>query len=577
MTDTLRRYEDLLRAIAELPALPAGHVRVFRGQTRDYAEILPSGLRRSLAREAIWHAYSMRLYADLRPESGPGYPLTPESVLVHGLWLDAVSQHYGPGSMFLDVTHSLEVALWFALHAVQISEVESVVSGGADYLDDHPKQTELIQYVPWEEDGYLYVWDLPLWDGQTMPEPGVVVDLALAPETISESPRIGAQQGCLVYCGDNRESALDLRAMQVAGSPFRVARPITGSSALARRVRDLFPSPAVDEWYDRFLSVPLTYSSFEQPPRLERTINVLAFDDPDDPEYSHEVVARENSLAVPLLHRLIGEDPRPLTIVLEAPLVFSYPTGDSPQWQDSLLATDIPESCMAYELDPSLPPQEVSLNDILFEISPLEYPGWERARHRANLLIYRGIWLRRDKNGWYVCFVLLSRQNHNETIETTGLLPIRIDQDTGRWVFGRHDQSTGGTPVGKEPMMGKFLYLALMLLRYLEPTPKAEAFPAFESSDGESRRMVVNVTGEAAQLYRVRSPVQDWFVLRPKGNTAEPFTHASEYLGSIEFTAKGQYRDLKVDAISDAIASGNMKEPATSASEYLSGQKGQGP
>jgi hypothetical protein len=31
-------------------------------------------------------------------------------------WYYAIVQHYGPGTHLLDVTHALDVALWFALH-----------------------------------------------------------------------------------------------------------------------------------------------------------------------------------------------------------------------------------------------------------------------------------------------------------------------------------------------------------------------------------------------------------------------------------------------------------------------------
>jgi hypothetical protein len=46
-------------------------------------------------------------------------------------------------------------------------------------------------------------------------------------------------------------------------------------------------------------------------------------------------------------------------------------------------------------------------------------------------------------------------------------------------------------------------------------------------------------------------------------------------LGSVEFTAKTPYRDLKVDAIHDAVASG-MEEPVRLFSEYLEGRRGPG-
>ena len=157
MTDPLRRYEDVLAAIAELPATPAGHVRVFRGQTKDYPAILPSGLRRSIRKQAIWRAYAQNLYTDFVPEAEPGHPVSEATLQASGLWLEAVAQHYGAGSNFVDVTHSVEIALWFALHELKTGVAEGLMAGdGSDGASD-PTYIELLRYVPWNGTGYLYV------------------------------------------------------------------------------------------------------------------------------------------------------------------------------------------------------------------------------------------------------------------------------------------------------------------------------------------------------------------------------------------------------------------------------------
>ena len=49
---------QLQSAIAALPPVAPGKVRVFRGQTKDYDEIKPASYRVHLASRAIWRIYS---------------------------------------------------------------------------------------------------------------------------------------------------------------------------------------------------------------------------------------------------------------------------------------------------------------------------------------------------------------------------------------------------------------------------------------------------------------------------------------------------------------------------------------
>jgi hypothetical protein len=88
---------------------------MYRGQNRDFGKMLPSGLRQvSFRSEAIFRIYTQMLSDDLLESSNP---LGPDGVASTFLmWTRAITQHYGPGSHFLDVTSSEEVALWFALH-----------------------------------------------------------------------------------------------------------------------------------------------------------------------------------------------------------------------------------------------------------------------------------------------------------------------------------------------------------------------------------------------------------------------------------------------------------------------------
>ena len=75
-------------ALASLPALKAGSVRAYRGQTRDFGRMLPTGLRGTALRsEHIFRAYTTLLASDV---ASPG-----DDMANYILWTQAIAQHYG--------------------------------------------------------------------------------------------------------------------------------------------------------------------------------------------------------------------------------------------------------------------------------------------------------------------------------------------------------------------------------------------------------------------------------------------------------------------------------------------------
>src|SRR6202011_4859051 len=152
MAKDISTYADLEAAIAALPSPSPGTVRVFRGQTKDYPSLAPSGLRRTPRARAIWHAYSGHLYAGLMVELREHTTeLSMADLQAHDLWFHALAQHYGPGSDFLDVTHSLEIALWFALNKTKVVRGSSMIGpkGPPDPIHDHPTSLDLVRYDAW--------------------------------------------------------------------------------------------------------------------------------------------------------------------------------------------------------------------------------------------------------------------------------------------------------------------------------------------------------------------------------------------------------------------------------------------
>jgi hypothetical protein len=552
MANESSTLSELKAAIAALPPSPPGTVRVFRGQTRDYPSLAPSGLRRTPRARAIWHAYSGHLYAGLMSEVREHTTdLSMVDLQAHSLWFEAVAQHYGPGSDFLDVTHSLDMALWFALNKSRMVKASNVIGpdGPPDPINDHPTSMDLVRYGPWTETGYLYVFDLPLWDGEGIAKPGTVVDLARAPEIFASSARIRTQSGCLVYCRNRDGSALDLRKLLTGGKPLQVRRPMTGAAMLDRRVADIYPSPKEDAWFARLLSVPMTYAPQPPPPTLQRPIPVMVYFDPDNRRYVEEVHFHDVAVHPPLVHRMIPEDRKgaqPLTVVvLEAPMVFPYPPGDSELWHHGLLWTDVPDRCVEYAFGQAAPERVVALDNVLFEFSLLEQIGWERVVNEgAKITSRRGVWMRRT--GEQREAAILDQQVPGDGVHVSAFIPLRYDAVRQRIMVTPPQDGPLPFPIDTVAEIAKPIIIALMLLRHLSPAMKCEPSPRVSMRTGETQKILLGVARDAARLYRVRAgePNSDWFVLRDAGNPEEPFTDATQRAGMIELETKLPFRDI---------------------------------
>jgi len=66
--DVITSLAALQEAVNGLPAVPAGKVRVFRGQTDDYPKITPSSYRKPSALGALWSIYNRFLLIGMEPD-----------------------------------------------------------------------------------------------------------------------------------------------------------------------------------------------------------------------------------------------------------------------------------------------------------------------------------------------------------------------------------------------------------------------------------------------------------------------------------------------------------------------------
>lgn len=563
-------YSSLLARLKVLPSPPPNTVRVYRGQTNDYPQMMPSGLRQAIRNRKIWLAYSSHLHADLLPEAIRAGDATIEMLQAFGVWLQAVAQHYGPGSEFVDVTYSIEVALWFALNAGKVLQAHGAIGppGPPDPAQDHPTEVELLSFQPWTEPASLYVFDLPKWNGKDFPPAASVVDLADAPLVFS-SARMRAQSGCLVYCRDKNSQPVDLKNHLVSSTPISVSRPMQDAPGLDRRVADLFPSPEKDPWYARLLSVPMTYAPKPLPPALRRSIPVTVYFDEKNRAYTEEVHFRDVALPLPLLHRAFqnfGQPdtgskssptlPRGVPIILEAPLIFPNPPGDSELWHHGILARDIPDQCPVYDFGSAAPSGEVPLSNVLLEFSLLENTGWDHiVKASEPIRVLRGVWLRREAEGFAVAFIY--QDVPGDQPEVVGFFPLRFDPKLAQFAFFHPAGEKPSVPISGEPVLAKHILIALMLLRELSPVLKAEAVPRLavglsgDEKGKPSTEYLVAVKRDAAKLFRVAGtpPYGDWFVVRDASNPDEPFTQSDAVAGSFQLVSDKPFREIPIDAI----------------------------
>ena len=260
----------------------AGRVRVLRGQTREYKDaageplLLPSLSRRSGAPmyDPAWLGAMMSFVA-----VGGDTGLASDFVTFQ-VWAPALVQHYGPGSHYLDVSHDLEVALWFATHDY-IERWFMVEGNPRKQLPDLQHavawSSEVDPAVARTDDGgpVIYVFDVEPWDGKGAPRHGQLVDL-LALEPIRHlgdyAARIKAQSGALLFSDPGAAAEESSLRSKVARRIYLGAGFDLKEVADLKWVGDIYPAPGADPLYKALLELP-GYLQFD-PLRLEQPLAI---------------------------------------------------------------------------------------------------------------------------------------------------------------------------------------------------------------------------------------------------------------------------------------------------------------
>jgi len=541
--------------VSALPQPAPGHTRVFRGQTKDYDTMSPTGLRGgNEPGHRTFNVFTQQLASHLHDQAG-----SVESDLESWvIWTRAIAQHYGSGSRFLDVTKSLDVAMWFATHEARDVQVKALFGqpGPLDPVHDMPADLRGTAFDLMKSGhGYVYALDVPDWNATGPLKHGDLIDLAEAPKIFAASRRMQVQQACLVYA-DHSTNQGDVKSF-CATDPIPVAVPITGHT-LPPTTRDLFPGPAEDDWYRRLLSIPQVHCLdpdgkglrlaqaiptriyIDQQTRRQTEERLIVLDPPLLwPEISREL--KKDSTWLPGAFKPDGATP----LLLELPIFAMTPPVDSGQWNYEVAISDLPAEVKADDVDTSRP-VAVSLDKVFVEFSPLELVKWDEVETaRVELVFWRGVYFERSDDDGFTLW-LVNQTFPTGQLRVSGPFKYRYDRASRELVFRVADEWVASGPFLKN------LVVVLTIIREFSEKPIACPFPTL-SCEG-LRVYVVRVQKQTAGLVRVRAPRSDEYVcLLTHPKRAAPFDASSNDAGQVVIRANEEWSKLPLRDIQRAL------------------------
>lgn len=470
-----------------LRPVPDGHVRVFRGQTTRYDKLLASGHRGAPSkRELLWKVYSpllaQRMAGTVLTKPEDGYASLADLLY----WFEALKQHYGPGSPFIDVSHSLEVGLWFAVHEGQWQEsMVTTGTGNTPRVDLFPVVRRWLGYRRSVSPGWLYVLDVPVPRVAPSLKHGTFVDLrAQAPAVFTTSARIQAQQACLVLADADVEGG-DLSSF-LACEPIEISPAIAGGITGAGNVETVFPSPDHDPWYARFLDIPEWWDtdgkdgleSFLAP---ALGITLYAPRTQLDASELMRLGDRMYSISPMLTFDYLLRQPETpdavrgsIGIILEGPItIASFPLA-SGHWNEEALWRGLATRATVRDPRQRESDQGLKLNNIFFEFSPLERADWDEYATSDSFEMLRGLCLNRVDDGFALT---LAQQTAGDDLRLMSGLVVTFDESQKRIVLRAAGESQARLNLADWTPFAKSIFHALLAFHHLSPEPKVAPLP----------------------------------------------------------------------------------------------------
>ncbi len=515
----LRDRAALEALLHTLPPPAAGHVRVFRGQTSNYPALLPSACRPNAP--PIGRLWDIALMTVRHASTASGDASTGmERMMDIAQWFKVLAQHYGPGSPYLDVTRSIDVALWFALNKSQTSDAlgEFVVSQPG--IGEVCIKCPMLAFAPHTgASGWFYVLDVPRADGTTLPRHGELLDLAAGPDFVSTCRRVVSQHGGLVM-GEREVDGGNL-ARYFACPPIAVARPFGGAGAIDASVREIFPELEEDEWYSRLLQAPLVpHPSAATGFEFRQSLGVYIVTPSGRKEEALPALERQVSRMAPLargtlrgdpalrrhLRESVGVDPESATYVqLEIPLLSTTPPAD--WWNQGVLMAGLgaraqPRLESSGELLPA-----VSIDNVLIEFSPLEAAFLDLDAHPEVRLV-TSLWLlRRGQDFRFTVFVHSPASGGHGAV---GPVDLAFSETTHRFeVVARDGARVPLLLAGLPAAHVKAVLVGISVLRSLSPACAPDPYPLVATAHDGGIRSVVAVRCAATVLARCKADPSD--------------------------------------------------------------------
>jgi hypothetical protein len=486
-------YVELDSYIDSLPPPEPRHIRVFRGQYKDHENLKPTGVRTPLRNEGVWRQYCKLLATEMLMRQGLSADEALSQSDLWAYWYYAIVQHYGPGTHLLDVTHSLDVALWFALHRAITNKRINLQFQYTNPKSPGPtldRKDDWTSYEKWREaPGVLYIFDVPVWAPPGLPAHGTLVDLARAPDVFTTSARIQVQRACLIAADVNDCSGGDLKGC-LAHSPIEVEWPMIPCAVAELPESALFPSPKEDEWYARLLFLPVVHQlSHEEPhwrmghpvpltlyiEHLEASIYAIQFK-PLQPPLLHPwlvLPALKMNLTDAAAHERSARFVSTVPILLEAPIFALHPEADDKSWNQEMLVRGLPENLVGVVdlVSGELAGYGEDFRDVLFELSPLEIVGWTYLLKKgAEMIVQRAVHLVREHELAWRMEVYLQRAPKEQI--ATHVFAIRFDRSSRRFHI---KQSNKWKDISVHKLAAKTLFVALAILGDLSTDSKSRA------------------------------------------------------------------------------------------------------
>ena len=267
---TVDSYADLQQRIKELPPSGDGRLRVYRGQTTEYPKILSSfgrvreGSFANVSSVFFQHMFikegALNVLGDLK--NLPHYDFFDLKIAAGDYYLaEALVQHYGCQTRYIDATPSLDTALWFSTHRFQC-RADDPIGDKAPF-----RLTLPAWHDPPSKGGVLYVIDVKRWERGTAISEGDYIDLVeIAPEGVNRPRR---QTGGILYAPGSAPDHDDVSRF-VTGK-FTINFPWT-ETGKDWDTDYLFPTPEEDEIYRRLLQSPFLRTVRQQPGAPEEVI-----------------------------------------------------------------------------------------------------------------------------------------------------------------------------------------------------------------------------------------------------------------------------------------------------------------